>query len=157
MVAIKRLEEQNFIARIEQRHRRRVQPSRGARGDENLALRVVFQSVLADLFRRNGLPQPRNPVQPRVDVVPGAYRRDRPLRDRLRNRRIADALRQIDAADAIALQAHGANLRLHRLRREMAEGKAGSSRNVGHRMVSSITSVNGAVSRLLTAFWSTMI
>ena len=45
--------------------------------------------------------------------------------DRRGNRRVADALGQVDAADAVALRGHGADLRLHGAGRKLAQGKAG--------------------------------
>ncbi len=88
-------------------------------------IRIVVQAVVPFLLGGNGVAQPRDPVKAGIDVVPCPDGCDGLGLDRRRHRRIAHALGKIDAPDAVALHAHGANLRLHRARRQLAEGKAG--------------------------------
>ena len=72
VVAVERLEEQHFVAGIEQRHGGGVQAAGGAAGDQDFALGVVVEAVVALLLCGDGVAQAGDAVQPRVDVVAGA-------------------------------------------------------------------------------------
>ena len=113
MVAVERLEDQHLVTGIEQGHGGGVEASAGAGGDQNFAFRVVVEGVVALLLDGDGRAQASDAVQAGVDVVAVVDGLDGRLLHRRRDRRVADALREIDAADPVALDAHGANLRLH--------------------------------------------
>ena len=118
VVAVERLEDQHLVAGIEQRHGRGVQAGRRARGHHHFAFGVVAQAVVALLLGRDGLAQARNAVASRVDVLPVADGLDRRGLNHVGHRRVADALRQVDAAHAVALGGHGADFGLKRLGRQ---------------------------------------
>jgi hypothetical protein len=97
---------------------------RGAGRHQHLAIEIVDKAVVALLLGRDGLAQPRNAVATRVDILPVAHGLGGRGLNHRGHRRIAHALRQVDAAHAIALRGHGADFGLKRFGRECAEGKA---------------------------------
>ncbi len=76
MIAVERLEDQYLVAGIQQRHRRRMQSRGRAARHHHFGLGVVAQAVVAQLLVRDGRAQPRDAVEPRVDVVSGEDRRN---------------------------------------------------------------------------------
>ncbi len=126
MVAVEGLEEQHFVARVEQRHGGGMQAGGGARGHQHLGFRIVAEAVVALLLGGDRRAQAGNAIKPRVDVVSGPDSRDGFCLDLRGNRGIAHPLRQVDAAQALALRGHGADLRLHGTGSQLAELKAGA-------------------------------
>ena len=74
VVAVKRLEQQHFIAGVQQRHGRGMQSGGGAAGHKHFRLGVILKPVLAFLLGGDRRAQPRNAVQPGVNVMAGANR-----------------------------------------------------------------------------------
>jgi hypothetical protein len=93
-------------------------------GDQDFAVGVVVESVVALLLSGDGLAEAANAVQPGIDVVAVMNCLDGGFLDRGRDRRVADTLREIDAADGVAGEAHGANFRLDGGGGEVAEGES---------------------------------
>ena len=89
-----------------------------------------MQAVVLLLLLGDGVAQARDAVKPRVDVVAGADGRVGFGLDRRGNGGVADALGQVDAADAVALRGHGANFRLHGAGGKLAQSEAGRGMRV---------------------------
>ena len=125
MVAVERLEEQHFVAGIEQRHGRGVQAAGGAGGDQDLGLGVVGRgrSRAAALRRWRCAGGRCRPGGCRCCGRRGwpGWRPPQPARDR----GVADALGQVDAAHRSHASGHGADFRLDGGGGELAEGEAG--------------------------------
>ena len=120
MVAVERLEDEHLVAGIEQRHHSGMEAGRRAGRDHHFVFGIVGQPVVALLLGRNGLAQPCNAVASRIDVLPLADGLDRRGFNHVGHRRIAHALRQVDAPCAVAFGGHGADFGLQRLGRESA-------------------------------------
>ncbi len=132
VVAVEGLEEQNLVAGIDQRHDGRVKSAGGAGGDKDFGLGVVGERVVALLLRRNGVAQAVNAVEAGVDVVAGVNGRDGFGLDRRGHGGVADALGQVDAADGVASDGHGADFRLEDTGSELAQGQARRGGGGGH-------------------------
>src|SRR5579871_358348 len=121
VITVERLEEDDLVAWIQQRKTGSIQRPRGSRGHQHLGIRVGRDAVVSLEFSRDCLSQRLNTVQPRVDVVALMDGLDRRIRYEIRQVGIAYSLREIDAADTIAFDRHGTNLRLNNKRRNITD------------------------------------
>ncbi len=125
MVAIKRLEQEHFVARIEQGHRRGVKSPGSSAGHQDFCLRVVSQAVILLLFLGDRVAQAGDAVKPRIDVVTCVDGGMGFCLDGRGNGGVADSLGKVDAADTVALRGHCANFRLHDAGGKLAQSEAG--------------------------------
>ena len=93
-------------------------------GHKHFCLWIVAEIVVPQLLLRNSVAEARYAIKAGIDVVTCEDSGDGRRFYRCGDRRIADALREINAADAIALGGHRADFRLHRTRSEFAQGQA---------------------------------
>ncbi len=131
MIAVERLEQQNFVARVEERHGCAVESSAGPARHQDFRFGIVGQAVVTLLLLRDGFAQALDSIEAGVDVVAGADRGNRFLFYRRGDGRIAHPLGEIDAADAVALGGHGADFGLHDARSQFAERKTRGYRSFG--------------------------
>ena len=121
VVAVVRLEEDDLVARVEERHQGRGVPARGARGDDDLARRVVVEAVApqdlvvdAGAERGDALGRGVDDLVPRDGVTRG-------IGDRGRGGEIADALPHVDPVHRFADAAHPTNVRDHQRAEALSE------------------------------------
>src|ERR1019366_3551416 len=100
-----------------------MKSARGAGRDKNLAVWIVIEGVIAKLLLCYGLAQSGDAIESSIDIVPVTNSLNRCFFNDRGERCIADALSEIDSADAIALNAHGADLRLQDTWRKLTEGE----------------------------------
>jgi hypothetical protein len=124
VVAVERLEEEDVVARVEQGHGGGVETAGGAGGDEDFGFGVVGEGVVAELLGGDGVAEAGDAVEAGVDVVTVVDGLDGGLLDRSGDGSVADALGEVDAADGVAGDGHGADLGLEGAGGEMAEGEA---------------------------------
>ena len=113
VVAVKRLEQEHFVAGIEQGHAGGVESAGGSAGHQDFGFRIVAEAVVALLFFRDGVAQAGDAIEARIDVVAGADGGVGFGLDDCGDGSVADSLGQVDAADAVAFGGHGADFRLH--------------------------------------------
>jgi hypothetical protein len=94
-------------------------------------------------LHRDGVAQAGDAIEPGVDIMALAYCLDGGLLDRCRNRRVADALGEVDAANAIALDTHGADFGLQNAGSKMAERERRSDCGVGVKTGRSVNELGG--------------
>ncbi len=123
VIAVKGLEEDHFVARIEERHAGGLESSSRAGSDQDFRVRIGGDAVVASEPGGDGLAQRRDAVKTRVDVQALGDGFDGTRGHWRRNFGIAHTLSEVDAANAVALNGHGANLRLDQARRNFAEAQ----------------------------------
>jgi hypothetical protein len=131
VVAVEGLEDQALVARVEQGEQSGVEGAGGAAGDNDFAVGVNGEAVEGSELARNRLAKWSDALMPGVDVMPGTDGFDGRFDDRVRRIGVADALREVDAVDGSAGNRHGADLRLRRVRSEMAEVQVAGGRRDG--------------------------
>src|ERR1700722_4048150 len=72
---------------------------------------------------RDGLPERRDSIEARINVVTVMNGFDCALNHRRWDLGIADSLREVDSPDAVAFHGHRADLRLHDARRNFAQAQ----------------------------------
>ena len=112
VVAVSGLEEEDFVAGVEQGHGGGVVGAGDSAGDEDLAVGVDGEAVGAGDLGGDGAAQAGDAFGAGVDVVAGADGGDCALGDDGWDLGVADALGEVDAVDAVAFGGHGANLGL---------------------------------------------
>lgn len=112
MITVVGLEEDDLVPGIEKREARGVEGARGARGHDDLPLRIRLDLVVLAGLRGDGLTQARQTVEARVAVHSRRDRAARALEHDHRRLGIADALGEVDSARPLALDAHVADLGL---------------------------------------------
>ena len=125
VIAVEGLEEDDLVAGIEQGQRGGVERAGGSGGDENLGFGIGVDAVVGGELGGDGFAQRGDAVEAGVGVEATVDRVDRALGGERRKFGIADALGEIDSADAIALDRHGADLGLEDERRDLAEAALG--------------------------------
>jgi hypothetical protein len=113
VVAVVRLEEDHFVARIERGHGGRGEAAGRTDGHDHFRHRIDFHAVEVRHLGGDALAKKIESFEFRVR---GARSFDRFARafDELRNgRKVADALAEIDSPDAFAFARHAADVRLH--------------------------------------------
>ena len=121
VVAVVRLEQNHLIACVQRGHRRGEKAAAGADGDDDLLRRIGLQTVVALQFSGDALAQNVDAFEFRVgrlvrgDGIACAFHQ---LGDR---RQIANALAEVDAADAVALPRHAADVGLHEATEAVAD------------------------------------
>jgi len=121
VVAVEGLEDEDFVAGIEQGAERCLEGSGGSGGDEDFAVGIDGERVGAGELGGDGVAQARDAVEAGVDVVTVADGALRGFGDDGRRVGVADALGEVDAAHVVAGDGHGANLGLKGARGELAE------------------------------------
>ena len=123
VIAVKRFEEDDFVAGIEEGHAGGLERGRRAGGDQDFAVRIGGHAVVACQLFGDRLAEGRDAVEAGVDVQALGDGFDGAGGDGLRDFGIADALGQVNAADAVAFDGHGANFRLDQAGRDGAEAE----------------------------------
>ncbi len=121
VIAIERLEQDDLVARIEQRQRRGIESACRARRHQHLRVGIHREMIVPLKLPCYCLPQRSHTIQPGIDVVPFMDRLDGPLHHRGWHLRVADPLRQVHAPHPVALNSHRPNLRLDDMRRYLAQ------------------------------------
>lgn len=134
MVAVKGLEDEDFVAGVEQGHGGGVEAGGCAGGGEDFSLGVVGEGIVALLLGGDGLAKAGDAVEAGVDVVSVVDGLDGSFLDRRGDGGVTDSLGEVDAAGLVTEGGHGADFRLHGAGGELAEGEArgGGSEGVGH-------------------------
>ncbi len=134
MVAVKGLEDEDFVTGVEQGHGGGVEAGGCAGSGEDFGLGVVGEAVVALLLGGDGLAEAGDAVEAGVDVVSVEDGLDGGLLDGGRDGGVTDALGEVDAAGLVAEGGHGADFRLHGAGGKLAEGEArgGGGDGVGH-------------------------
>jgi len=121
VIAVVRLEENDLVSGVERGHRRGEKSAARPHGDHDLLRRIDAEAVVVLDFSGDAFAQEIDSFEFRVG---GFVRRDgvaRPL-DQLRDRgKIADSLAEVDAADALAIARHAADLGLHQASQAIAD------------------------------------
>jgi len=112
VVAVEGLEEDDFVAGVEQGHGGGVECAGCAAGDEDFAVGVDFEALEVEDFGGDGLAEAGDAIEAGVDVVAGVDGGDCAVDDGGGWFGVADALGEIDAAEAVALHGHGADFGL---------------------------------------------
>src|SRR5262249_16684292 len=124
MIAVVQLEQDHLVAGIQESEAGTVKAAGGTGADDDLRLRVVPQVVVASQLVRDGSSQLDQTFQPSVGIDAAFNGFLRGASDRERNLGIADALGEVDAADAFALHRHDADFGLRDDVRPLAELKS---------------------------------
>jgi hypothetical protein len=123
VIAVERLEEDDFVAGIEEGHAGGLEGTGGSGGDEDFALGVGGDAVVGGELGGDGLAEGRDAVEAGVDVVALVHGLGGAGEDGRGDFGIADALGEVDAAEAVAFDGHGANLGLDEAGRDGAEAE----------------------------------
>lgn len=121
MVLVVRLEENDFVAGIEECGTGTVKGAGCSGADGHFRFRIGSNAVIAGQFVRDGLPQFRYAVEAGVDIVPIPDGLLRSLENNRRNRCIADSLCHIETLHARASLCHRPNFRLGKIRHPPAD------------------------------------
>ena len=121
VVAVEGLEEEDFVAGIDEREKCGLEGSGGAGGNEDFAVGVYRERVGAGKLCGKGVTKACDAVETGVDVVAVADGALGCFGDDSGWVGVADSLGKVDAADGVAGDAHGANFGLEGARDELAE------------------------------------
>ena len=120
VVAVVGLHQQNAVAGVQQRVDGRRERPAGADRHDNLSFGIGLNLVVARKLARDRLAELGHAFGVRVrrgTLVDGALRC---FDDRRWQRRVAEALAEVDAADPVALAGHAADVRLHQVAEALA-------------------------------------
>ena len=123
VIAVKRLEEDDLVAGIEEGEAGGVEGSGGSGGDEDFALGIGGDAVVVGELGGDGLAERSDAVEAGIDVVAFGHGGSGAVEDRRGDFSVADALGEVDAAEAVAFDGHGANFRLDEAGRDGAEAE----------------------------------
>ncbi len=123
VISVVRLEENDFVAGIEQSAAGCIESAGSAGGDQDLGIGIGDDAVLPLQLAGDRVAQASDAVEPGVLIEAGFDGSFRRVPHDFRNFGVAYPLRQIDAANFVALHRHGANGRLHDAAGDIAQSQ----------------------------------
>ncbi len=112
VILIVGLEKDDLVAGVEQRQAGAMKSPGGPRADRYVCFRISHDAVVLHEFLGNRLPQFRQSIESRIDILPAVYRLCRGSKHHRWNRRVADPLRHVEALRLNTGMGHGSNLRV---------------------------------------------
>ena len=138
VVAVVRLEEEDPVAGIEQRVDGGRICAAGPDSDADLFGRIGLEAVVARELARDAVAQLARAFGERVGAAVLPDGGDRAVADQRWGGQVADALAEVDPADALALARHAADLRLRQALQPIRDAHQGMDSNRAHLMTDTV-------------------